>query len=68
MNISLKVDHVIEMSFLGVFWSSFMQNVGAWLMMFGECSTRCHLKNVVSWNVVVEGCAMHGSGKEALKH
>jgi hypothetical protein len=44
MDISLKVDRVIEMSFWGVFWSSFMQNVCAWLMMLGECSTRCHLK------------------------
>jgi len=44
MDISLKVDRVIEMSFWGVFWSSFMQNVGAWLMMLGKCSTRCHLK------------------------
>jgi hypothetical protein len=53
MNIPLKADHAIEMSFWGVFWSSFMQNVGPWLMMLGECSTRCHLRKC---------------GKEALKH
>jgi pentatricopeptide repeat protein len=25
-------------------------------------------QNVVTWNAILGGCAMHGCGKEALKH
>jgi hypothetical protein len=25
-------------------------------------------RDVVSWNAILGGCAMHGHGKEALKH
>jgi hypothetical protein len=38
--------------------------------MLGECSTRCHLKisqDVVAWNAILGGHAMHGHGKKALK-
>ncbi len=38
-----------------------MPNVGA-RRRFGECSTRCSLYNVVSWNAMCGGFAVHNSG------
>jgi pentatricopeptide repeat protein len=42
-----------------------MQNVGA-LRMLGECSTRCHLKNVLTGRTMIFGHVKCGQGKKAL--
>ncbi len=71
----VKLVHVINsfnlvailISLWGITWLRCIQNVGA-LRMLGECSTRCHLKTWSLGLTILGGCAMHGLGKEALKH
>ncbi|CAK9265615.1 hypothetical protein BDL97_17G107700 [Sphagnum fallax] len=43
----------------------YAKNVGA-LRMLGECSTRCHLKNVLTGRTMIFGHVKCGQGKKAL--
>ncbi len=54
------------MSLWGLAWLTCMQNVGALRCL--ECVHKMPSRDVVSWNAILGGCAMHGQGKEALKH
>ncbi len=38
--------------------------LAAWRVCFNKIPSQ----EVVTWNVILGGCAMHGHGKEALKH
>ncbi len=65
MSRSFKVDG-IQMSLCRIAWWTCMQNGSmedAW-RVFNKMPSQ----DVVTWNAILGGCAMHGHGKEALKH
>jgi pentatricopeptide repeat protein len=48
-------------------WWTCMQNVGAWRNAW-RVFNKMPSQDVVTWNAILGGCAMHGHGKEALNH
>ncbi len=66
MSRSFEVDG-IQMCLWRIAWWRCMQNVGAWRNAW-RVFNKMPSQDVVTWNAILGGCAMHGHGKEALNH